>query len=545
MDLDPGGDPVAGAPKIDLSIYLAKEGAGNPGENIKNAGSLNTAALNLGDNCQATLYIRRQHASPPKWAEFFQDFVKPSDFGQNSSTGAVLSIPWKQRTFLVAFGQGWHNIDSARIETEFGLRTALNILDPTSIRSIDKSTLEAQPTQMREQSGRATDVQYFGIDVERDLLRAVTGRPVDKYFGNRVSGLDSIHLSVELNPEDLPGLLDQLLVAYRSDTYKTGPFSWIDHIGLIRDAQVADELDNLLIDRINRRDIDKIWLSVPEIIDWSRVVGFRYSMGKHAPRVYDIRVVDFLAFKEGQVSRADLMRSKIYCVDADDNPVLNRPAYYYLYAELERNNEVCLLNNGKWYRVETNFVDKINQHFDSIKPYDKELPIYDDESEGAYNERVATADPESHVLMDKNLAFVPGAASGIEICDLYKNEKDFIHVKRYGGSSVLSHLFNQGLVSGELFKMDPTYRNVVNDKLPPDRKIPDPSASPLPGEYRVIYAIISESADPLSVPFFSKISLKNCIVRLEAMGFTAMLAKISVEEQRKMRKTYAPGPDKI
>lgn len=533
-------------PKIDLSIYLAKEGAGNHDENIKSAGSLNKTTLDLGNGCQATLYIRRQHSNPPKWAKFFHDFVDASVFGRNSSTGAVLSIPWQQRTFLVAFGQGWHNIDSARIETEFGLRTALNILDSTSIRSIDKSTLEAQPTHLREQSGRATEVQYFGIDVERDLLRAVTGKPDDEYFGSRVSGLDSIHLSLDLDPEDLPDLLGKLLVAYRSDTYKTGPFSWIDHIGLIRDTEVTDELDNLLIDRINRRDIHKIWLSVPEIIDWNRVVGFRYSMGKRAPRVYDVRLLDFLeTLKDGEVSQVDLMHRKIYCVDADDNPVLDRPAYYYLYAEVERNNEVCLLNNGKWYRVEPNYADTINQNFDSIQPYDKELPIYNDESEGDYNERVAGAEPASYALMDKDLAYVPGAASGVEICDLYRSEKELIHVKRYGGSSVLSHLFNQGLVSGELFKMDPVYRNIVNDKLPADRKIADPAASPLPGEYRVIYAIISESADPLSVPFFSKISLKNCVVRLEAMGFTAMLAKISVEEQRKILRRYAAGPDKI
>lgn len=533
-------------PKIDLSIYLTKGDVANPDANVKNVGALNKSTLKLGQNCQATLYFRRQNSNTPKWAAFFQDFIDASAFGRNSSTGALLSIPWQQRTFLISFGQGWHNIDSATIETEFGLRTALNILDPASIRSIDKSTLEAQPTQLREQSGRATEVQYFGIDVERDLLRAITGKPAEEYFGNRVSGLDSIHLSLDIDPENLPDLLGRLLAAYRSDVYKNGPFSWIDHIGQIRDPEVTEALDNTLIESINRREIEKIWLSVPEIIDWNRVMGFRYSMGKRAPRVYDVRVLDFLeTFKDKEITQADLMRRKIYCVDADDKPVLDRPAYYYLYAEVERNNEVCLLNNGKWYRVETNYADTINQTFDAIVRYDKEMPSYNDESEGAYNNRVANDEPAEYVLMDKDLAYVPGAASGVEVCDLYRNEREFIHVKRYGGSSVLSHLFNQGLVSGELFRMDPAYRNIVNNKLRADRKIADPATSPLPGTYRVVYAVISESDEPLSVPFFSKISLKNCVSRLEAMGFTAMLAKISVEQQRKVLKSYAPGPDNI
>lgn len=537
---------MAKKPKIDLSIYLAKGGVANPDENLKNAGALRKATLGLGQNCQATLYVRQQTSNPPKWAAFFRNCVDAPAFGRNASTGAVLSIPWQQRTFLISFGQGWHNIDSAKIETEFGLRAALNILDPASIRSIDKSTLEAQPTQSREQSGRATEVQYFGIDVERDLLRAVTGKPAKEDFGRRVSGLDSIHLSLEIDPVELPDLLERLLVAYRSDKYKNGPFSWIDHIGQIRDPKLIEELDNQLIESINRREIEKIWMSVPEIIDWNRVVGFRYSMGRRAPRVYDVRVLDFLeTLKDRKVTQEKLMQRKIYCVDADDNPVLDRPAYYYLYAEVERNNEVCLLNDGKWYQVERHYADTINQRFDAIIRYDKQLPSYNEESEGAYNSRVANDDPAQYVLMDTDLAYVPGAASGVEICDLYRNDREFIHVKRYGGSSVLSHLFNQGLVSGELFRMDAEYRNIVNDKLPEDRKIGDPTKSPLPGEYRVVYAVISESKEPLSVPFFSKISLKNCVSRLEAMGFTAMIAKISVEQNRKMLKTYVPAPDKV
>ncbi|GJL65153.1 MAG: hypothetical protein NPIRA05_01240 [Nitrospirales bacterium] len=146
--------------------------------------------------------------------------------------------------------------------------------------------------------------------------------------------------------------------------------------------------------------------------------------------------------------------------------------------------------------------------------------------------------------MDKDLAYVPGAAWGVEICDLYRNDKEFIHVKRYGGSSVLSHFFNQGLVSGELFRMDLAYRVIVNEKLPEDRKIADLNRPPLPGEYRVIYAVISESDEPLSVPFFSKISLKNCASRLDSMGYTTMIAKVSVDQQRRVLKTYAPSQKK-
>ena len=250
-------------------------------------------------------------------------------------------------------------------------------------------------------------------------------------------------------------------------------------------------------------------------------------------------------FKEKLISKADLQRRKIYCVDSEDNYVLDRPAYYYLYAEVPKDGHVFLLNNGTWYKVQDGYVESINKSFDAIPAYDKLLPQYDDANEGEYNSRVATGASHEYVLLDKNLAYIPGAASPIEICDLYRNVKEFIHVKRYGGSSVLSHLFNQGLVSGELFQMDPQFRELVNEKLPMDRKIAEPNEGPQPKEYRVVYAIVSESTEPLSIPFFSKVSLKHCLSRLAAMGFVVQLAKIDVADDRKVLKTYAPAPDKM
>jgi len=534
-------------PKVDLNIYLAKEDCINPSNALKEPDSLQRKPLDLGLEPMATLFIRSPQANPPKWAKFFQDHVDLDVFGHNSSTGAVLLVPVKNRTFLLSFGTGWHSIDSAKIESDFGLKTALNLLDPHSIRSIDKTSLEAQPRQLREQSGRATELQYFGIDIERDLLRAVTGKPKDTTtFGTRVSGLDALKLTMDLEPEYLPDLMIKLLSVFGGNEYKNGPFAWIDHIGQVRDLMVNEELNKELVQKINERKLDKIWLSVPEIVDWSQVAGFRYFMSKRSPRIHDVRVLDFLeTFESGTISMGNLLSRKIYCVDADDNQILDRPAYNYLYAEIPKEDHVFLLNNGKWYKVQDDYVEGVNQSFNAIPTYDKQLPVYDDDNEGAYNSRVAEADPQKYALLDKNLANVPGAASPIEICDLYRKVKEFIHVKRYGGSGVLSHLFNQGLVSGELFQMSPVYREIVNQKLPADQKFDNSSYRPKPEEFRVIYAIVSENPDPLSLPFFSKVSLKHCASYLQAMGFVVQIAKIDVDENRKLLKRYAPAPDKI
>jgi len=56
----------------------------------------------------------------------------------------------------------------------------------------------------------------------------------------------------------------------------------------------------------------------------------------------------------------------------------------------------------------------------------------------------------------------------------------------------------------------------------------------------VIFAIVSESDEEnVSIPFFSRISLKHAIARLQAIGFVVSIAKISVDATKKITKKYA------
>jgi|SRR5579863_2319765 len=107
-----------------------------------------------------------------------------------------------------------------------------------------------------------------------------------------------------------------------------------------------------------------------------------------------------------------------------------------------------------------------------------------------------------------------------------KPDGKLVHVKRYGGSSVLSHLFAQGVVSGELFLGDAAFREKVNAELPTGFKLTDPQARPMPGNYEIIYAIISESKKDLDLPFFSKVTLRNARRRLQTLGYNVSIGKI-------------------
>ena len=102
-----------------------------------------------------------------------------------------------------------------------------------------------------------------------------------------------------------------------------------------------------------------------------------------------------------------------------------------------------MLNNGKWYRIAADFCDQVLEDFDNIPESDIALPDYNHAGEGEYNEALPAVVPGSH-CMDRKLIRHGGGHSSIEFCDLATNDKQLIHVKRYGGSAQFSHLFNQG-----------------------------------------------------------------------------------------------------
>ena len=206
-----------GRRKVDLTVYLAKEEFVEESDVIDSDKVQKQIPLQVDSVEIGQLYVAKSHSNLPRWASFFEGTVDTEEFGRNQSTGALLVIEARKRLFLFCFGQGRHLANAECIQTNFGLRAALNLLDPDSIRSLDKSSLESQPKQAREQSGEAVGLDFFGLDIESDLLRAITGRPKSSYFGNRLSGGDPVKLSVDLSLGDFKALATKLLDAYSDE----------------------------------------------------------------------------------------------------------------------------------------------------------------------------------------------------------------------------------------------------------------------------------------------------------------------------------------
>jgi uncharacterized protein (TIGR04141 family) len=222
-----------------------------------------------------------------------------------------------------------------------------------------------------------------------------------------------------------------------------------------------------------------------------------------------------------------LKSDHIFAINAENDEQLFRwSAFQCTYAEIELKGKVHILNNGKWYEIAQGFSNEVQRDFLSIPDSDINLPDYTGGTELQYNTE-AVESLGAACCMDQRMIVHGGGHSRIEFCDIFTDDNKLVHVKKYGGSSVLSHLFLQGAVSGELLVSDAEFRAKLNRELPRGRKLPDPKrVRPNPAEYEIVYAIISGSMNDLDIPFFSKVSLRNARRRLVSYGYQVTKKKI-------------------
>lgn len=144
----------------------------------------------------------------------------PTELGSVSSATAALLGCVNGSWFAVTFGQGRNLLRPQAITKSFGLRVTLNAVAEGSLRSIDKETFDAVANHSRQQASRETDSAEFGLDVERDLVHAVTGTPRDPALGERFSGTDALSVTAQLEIKNLESFLTSLQLLHGDDTYR-------------------------------------------------------------------------------------------------------------------------------------------------------------------------------------------------------------------------------------------------------------------------------------------------------------------------------------
>jgi uncharacterized protein (TIGR04141 family) len=510
-----------------ITLFKIKDGLSDPNQILVDRGNLDYSNVKLGSRRIGDLYVKRVERTRPSWLKFFGDSIDLSDVNvRTASLAAVFLTKRRDCLFAIVFGYGRALLKDGVTMDRFGLRATLNAVEPSQLRSIDHKRLETVPRHTREQLSRGGSLDQFGLDVDRDLLRAVTGAPMNSKHGRRLSGADQLTAIADITLESLGNYLemyDELSVG----TAYTENFPWVDNVREIGDPALETALDKQLIKNLKISSAD-FWLAPPEIIDWAVTEGFRYNTRKGATVYRDLDLHDYFSEygSATELTEARLHQDRIYHVRSDE--VNHNHSWSFvrcLIGECEYRNRRYILNEGKWYEIENDFLKNVEEFIDGIPTTKINLPSYSDASEGAYNRRVAKKNASYLTLLDQN--FIKYARHGkVEVCDLYTMDRKFVHVKRCGASSTLSHLFNQGTVSADLMVHEPGFRRQFQEKLPANYRWGDPEDGIDPKQFEVCYAIVSRPNQELNLPFFSKISLRAAVKNLQQMGFRVSVKAI-------------------
>ncbi len=511
-----------------LSIYLLKTSVGRPEDAITSTAVTQTS-IRHGGAAIGTLFYRSTDVRPPRWVDFFGSSVNPNDF-VSSSSSAVLIVRAANRLFAVTFGHGRYLLESGSYEEQFGLRVTLNSVSPDEVRTVDRRALDATGRHSREQATKNIPIIEFGLDVDKDILLAVTGPPEDKTLGRRLSGADALSVVAEVELSNLQELLQRYFEQYRKRRYRER-FPWVDNIREVGDHSISDALDAELARRIQSRTLDRIWMAVPDLVDWHDVGGFTYSLSSDDDLLDDISFDSYLnVATDDDITIEDLRRHRVICVGAEAyRTKAEWSVYKCIYAEIDRQGKTFLLTGGRWYQVASKYVEQVNHAINRIPSSSiLNLPNCTESTEQEYNRKVCREMRGRYALMDREMIRYGGGSSQIEFCDLYTNRRDMVHVKRYGGSGTLSHLFAQGMVSATLFLNDQSFRKAVNARLPTSHKLRSTEAQPRTSDYEISYAIVSKQPGRLDLPFFSRVTLRSAHTQLRNMGYRVTLNKIDV-----------------
>jgi uncharacterized protein (TIGR04141 family) len=511
-----------------VTFFKIREGVANPDEIIPTRSSLAHFNVKLGKTRIGDLYVKRVERSRPGWLRFFDNAVDLSGTNlKTASLAAVLLVKQNDSLYAVVFGYGISLLSEEVLVRNFGLKATLNAVEPSQLRSIDHKRLEAVSRHTREQLTRGGTLDQFGLDIDRDLLRAVTGTPAEAKYGRRLSGADQLTVLADISLANLAERLEAYKQLAEEMTYVKN-FPWVDQIRGIREPDVRRALDKRLLKELQSPN-SSFWLAPPEIIDWGLTDGFRYSTRKSAI-VYDELLLAQYFEEYGapkDMSETDLAQHRIYHVQSDD-PARQHGWQFIrcLVGELEWKGTRYILNEGQWYEIQSDFLQTVEDSIAKIPIAQFELPPYADKNEGAYNKRVAKKNKEYFALLDQNFIQYPQRGK-VEVCDLFTKDRKFVHVKRCGASSTLSHLFSQGTVSAQLMLREPGFRHQFQTKIPTTYCWGAPEDPISANSFEVCYAIVNRPQQEFKLPFFSKISLRSAVQNLEQLGFKVSLKPIS------------------
>jgi uncharacterized protein (TIGR04141 family) len=492
---------------------------------------------------EGTLFYQRSAARPPGWVTEVDPLLDERISGVvSASASGVLVLKTSERWFAVSFGYGRSLIDPAVIQRQFGLRVALNLVDPEQLRSMDTKTFEDLVVSKSTQSSKSSDLPAFGVDISRDILRGVAGVPRDKSVATRLHGSDAITLVCKPSADGLPAVCDRLLIEYQADTYKAN-FEWIDQLAVIDDPTERAALDAKVLASLRSRDTSSTYMAAPETVDWDDIEHYKIApTGKTTYEDLDLDAY-LAAMSDAEVASTTLQNLQqravtvTYSRSGNTDRLWN--VYQCLISEQRVGGRLYVLIEGRWFVVDETLSDQVDTYFRGLSSATTLTDARPNETEPEYNERIAVERPDLYLHLDARIVRPGGAASGIEFCDLLGKDGTLIHVKRKSRSATLSHLFAQGSVAARTLISDGAFREGVRAAIVEKvgsgdptswlALVPDAQQAVDPRRYKISYVVLTKPPTGTAdwMPFFSKLNLMQHGRELQTMSFGVSVSRLN------------------
>ncbi len=479
------------------------------------------------------LFIGQIFSKNPSWLPFLQTGFAdlPGDL-TSEGAGAILFLPVGQHILGVCFGHIHLALNDDAFDRQFGLRTTLNSVPRSKLRTLDLATPDAVTFQKRVQASKDSDLYEFGVDTMRDLARVAGGTPSDLNFARFIAGREALSLTCEVELNTLYDKCAEILEVYKKEIYQKD-YSWIDQMRIVREKERIAALDQKLFDALAKLlagEESELHLAPPEIVDYTEGSELHYNgFGSHGVNFHSLSIEDYVSELkrcgfEGGI--ADIKEKHRIRAKGDGDEEFSEKWRIYDCFVFEttlahgEDLEHFVLFAGTWYRIEKVFKEQVEDFFNSI------ATVVIVGATHCVNEQELIAELEANrpdlVKLDQvklNPANVKYA--NIEPCDFFSDKRQFIHLKDGHSSGPISHLWFQGVVSAQAFISDPEFRKKLRARVKTlnadfAELLPRSTDKVVREDYQVIYGIMRKPyADgSIGLPFFSKVSLYTAASRI-------------------------------
>jgi uncharacterized protein (TIGR04141 family) len=481
----------------------------------------------LAGNLEGSFYPMPTEQKIPSWMTHVGKIV-PQNAQlpeiQSQQAGGLLHIRVGSRVFVITFGHAWQKLQSIWREPDFGRKVALNAIKPDDLVGIRAEQVFAGWHIADERAPRASNVNKFGVEFDRDLVSAVEGRTDIELFGESIRGGTALRILMDF--ERLVKTLQHALTHFTSQAYKK-VWPEIDNLIPVLDGDLTTNLNGELDTLLKSKNADsRVILATPGLREGLATIGVSYILGR---KTKTAAVNPYLTFASWDIwlksrglspSLKEAHDTPVHLIDHNKESIQRASIYECLGCEISYDGNQYIISSGQWYLADDNFIKRVNAYITNLSAPDFQLPAWDKKkSEGQYNSDCEkNAKKPKLVCLDATNVMYGGGQSKFELCDLICLENKTLYFAKIPTRSAgASHLYEQvRRTVDNLFGNDDEFRKKAKEyfkKAKPGFDVNWLDQRPRVEEWHLCLVSLGRAADKL--PFFAKCGLYRLVKELE------------------------------